>query len=232
MLIRRVLLIDEQPIFRRGLREELDGRSHLRVVGEAGSAHAALRAVSELKPHIALVSASLPGITGPALIDALSQRPGAPLCVLLVEGPKWWKSSTLQNIGICGLVDRSMTPDQISAVLRRVKPLVHEQPAEVACQEEVTNLAGGASRRLHAVSQLSTREMEVLDCVIQGLSNKEIAQELFVTEQTVKNHMTSVFRKLQVHDRVQALLYAVRHGWVSFERSPHKGRLPDTRHHA
>jgi DNA-binding NarL/FixJ family response regulator len=61
---------------------------------------------------------------------------------------------------------------------------------------------------------LSAREIEVLDCVAQGLSNKEIADELFVTEQTVKNHMTSVLRKLDVNDRVQAVLFAVKNGWM------------------
>ncbi|CAN5682832.1 response regulator transcription factor [soil metagenome] len=215
----------------------IDGRSYLRVVGEAGSAHSALRAVSQLKPQIALVSASLPGITGVALIDAVSQRPGAPFCVLMVDELEGWTSGAPRDIGICGIVDRSMTPDQICAVLRGVSAPVRELPAEPPSREdirlnELTNVAGGADRSLRADSQLSSREMEVLDCVIQGLSNKQIAKELFVTEQTVKNHMTSVFRKLQVHDRVQALLYAVRHGWVSFERSPQKVRVPGTRHHA
>jgi DNA-binding NarL/FixJ family response regulator len=61
---------------------------------------------------------------------------------------------------------------------------------------------------------LSVREVEVLDCVAQGLSNKEIADALYITEQTVKNHMTSVLRKLEVTDRVQAVLYAVKNGWI------------------
>jgi DNA-binding NarL/FixJ family response regulator len=61
---------------------------------------------------------------------------------------------------------------------------------------------------------LSVREIEVLDCVAQGLSNKEIADALYITEQTVKNHMTAVLRKLEVTDRVQAVLFAVKHGWV------------------
>jgi DNA-binding NarL/FixJ family response regulator len=65
-----------------------------------------------------------------------------------------------------------------------------------------------------AALPLSAREIEVLDCVAQGLSNKEIADELYVTEQTVKNHMTSVLRKLDVNDRVQAVLYAVKNGWI------------------
>ena len=66
---------------------------------------------------------------------------------------------------------------------------------------------------------LSIREVEVLDCVAQGLSNKEIADALYITEQTVKNHMTSVLRKLEVTDRVQAVLYAVRNGWVEIGSS-------------
>ncbi len=65
-----------------------------------------------------------------------------------------------------------------------------------------------------ALLPLSSREIEVLDCVAQGLANKQIADALYVTEQTVKNHMTSVLRKLDVNDRVQAVLFAVKHGWI------------------
>jgi DNA-binding NarL/FixJ family response regulator len=72
---------------------------------------------------------------------------------------------------------------------------------------------------------LSTRELAVLDCVAQGLSNKEIADELFVSEQTVKNHMTSVLRKLNATDRVGAILYAVRQGWMEVA-PPVPGQLP------
>jgi DNA-binding NarL/FixJ family response regulator len=72
-----------------------------------------------------------------------------------------------------------------------------------------------------AALPLSAREIEVLDCVAQGLSNKDIANELFVTEQTVKNHMTSVLRKLDVNDRVQAVLFAVKNGWIEIGPQPY-----------
>jgi DNA-binding NarL/FixJ family response regulator len=71
---------------------------------------------------------------------------------------------------------------------------------------------------------LSVREVEVLDCVAQGLSNKEIADALYITEQTVKNHMTSVLRKLDVSDRVQAVLFAVKHGWIEIAAAMPAGR--------
>jgi DNA-binding NarL/FixJ family response regulator len=78
----------------------------------------------------------------------------------------------------------------------------------------------------HASIPLSVREIEVLDCVAQGLSNKEIADALYITEQTVKNHMTAVLRKLEVTDRVQAVLFAVKHGWVEIG-SLQPGDIPD-----
>jgi DNA-binding NarL/FixJ family response regulator len=71
---------------------------------------------------------------------------------------------------------------------------------------------------LHAPG-LTPREIEVLDCVAQGFSNRDIAEALFVNEQTVKNHMTSIFRKLEVDDRVQALILAIKRGWVDFSMS-------------
>jgi DNA-binding NarL/FixJ family response regulator len=82
---------------------------------------------------------------------------------------------------------------------------------------EFRNLSGDRKKPAQSAGSqmpLSVREVEVLDCVAQGYSNKEIAEALFITEQTVKNHMTSVLRKLEVSDRVQAVLYAVKHGWI------------------
>ncbi len=87
---------------------------------------------------------------------------------------------------------------------------------------EFRNLSGDRKKPEPAADNqmpLSVREVEVLDCVAQGFSNKEIAEALFITEQTVKNHMTSVLRKLEVSDRVQAVLYAVKHGWIQIGSS-------------
>ena len=86
-----------------------------------------------------------------------------------------------------------------------------------------------AGKPAQSAIPLSVREIEVLDCVSQGLSNKEIADALYITEQTVKNHMTAVLRKLEVTDRVQAVLFAVKHGWVEIGSLQPEDILDDPR---
>lgn len=206
MLVKRILVVDEQPGFRRGVRAQLEQHPHFRVVGEAGTAHLALRAAAEMNPHLVIVSDTLPGITGRTLIEApLFQRKGC-MAILLVPEIDDENLRAARRAGAIAVIQRSIDPAELIIAVGRALSTGsegHRRPA-------ATGLIAPSA------TMLSSRELEVLDCVVHGFSNKEIAHELYLTEQTVKNHMTSVFRKMKVDDRVQALLYAVRHGWVSF----------------
>lgn len=203
MLSRRLLIVDEQPIFLQGLADALQPMQLMRIVGEAGTAHQALQIAVQLRPHLAIVSESLPGISGPTLIASLAAL-HVP-CMSLAVLPEIEPGSVLRarRAGAVGVVSRGIDPEQLRNAVDRT--FDRHRPADW--------LSG---MRQSGVIPLSTREMEVLDCVAQGYTNREIAEALFVTEQTVKNHMTSVFRKMEVEDRVQALLSAVRRGWVTF----------------
>jgi DNA-binding NarL/FixJ family response regulator len=205
MLTRRILIVDEQPLFRLGLRHALDGKPRLRVAGEAGNVHQALRAAGDQRPHVVVVSASLPGITGLTLVETLTRRTPEIVAIVLVETIETEIVTAARRAGAAAVIMRSIAPAELPLAIDRA-----------AASRTVPRATEGAA----AAEGLSFRELEVLDCVAHGLSNKEIARELFVTEQTVKNHMTSVFRKLDVEDRVQALLFAVRRGWVTFGQAP------------
>jgi DNA-binding NarL/FixJ family response regulator len=215
MLTRRVLIVDEQPLFRAGVQEALAGNQYLRVIGDAGNVHQALRAARHFHPHLAVISDTLPGISGLTLAETLAGHDRDCAVVLVVDQLTDERLRSARISGAAVVIQRSIPPGEIPVALSRAVP----------SRTGVDQIGGhGVARALQAMKaapattpmMLSSREMEVLDCVAHGLSNKEIASELYVSEQTVKNHMTSVFRKMEVEDRVQALLFAVRHGWVTF----------------
>ena len=225
MLVKRVLIVDEQPLFRLGMREALAASINLRIVGEVGNVHQALRATSHYRPHLVVVSDSLPGISGITLVETLAGRDPQCLAVLVVESLTDEGLISARNVGAVAVIERSILAADIPLALTRAlhagraggpEAQLRASAAGANSPRPVRTMASRPQIYDAAPALLSLKELEVLDCVVHGLSNKEIASELYVTEQTVKNHMTSVFRKMEVEDRVQALLFAVRHGWVTF----------------
>jgi DNA-binding NarL/FixJ family response regulator len=198
MLVRRLLIVDEQPLFRQGICAVMEDFPQFRVVGDVDAAHQALQLTMEARPHVALVSHTLPGLTGMTLISSLAAMRLPCAAVAMVSEITPGAAQLAREAGAAGIVSRAVDPAELATVLHR-------------CLAKSSTVSQAAN-----LLPLSTRELEILDCVAQGYSNREIAEALFVTEKTVKNHMTSVFRKLDVEDRVQALLTAVRRGWVTF----------------
>lgn len=224
---RTVLIIDDHPLFRQGLRRLIEEGGNFKVVAEASSGHEAIRQADIHRPSLALVDIQLPGVTGLNVARILKkQHPSMQVVILSMHvdderlfeavraGASAFLTKDIEAQELIASLDRVARGEQIInlavlsrpelawRVLAEFRQLTGDDAAEAGDQFE--------SKRL----PLSVREIEVLDCVAQGLSNKEIAEELFITEQTVKNHMTSVLRKLQVNDRVQAVLCAVRNGWI------------------
>lgn len=226
---RRILIVDDHPLFRQGLRRLIeDGEdSGFSVVAEASNGHEAIRMADIHRPDITMIDVQLPGVTGLNIARILKKQHPSMRVVILsmyidddrlfeavrvgasafltkdVEGPELIKSLEQVAMGeqIINVAVLSR-PDLARRVLTEFRHLTGEgDPVERPLN---------SSRKL----PLSVREIEVLDCVAQGLSNKEIADALYITEQTVKNHMTSVLRKLAVDDRVQAVLCAVKNGWI------------------
>lgn len=222
-----IMIVDDHPAFRQGLRRLIEEAGRFRVVAEASTGYEAIRLADVHQPHIILSDIQLPGVTGLKIARILKkQHPSIQIiiCSMHVDDERLFDAV---RAGASAFLSKEIEAHELLRSIGRVadgEQLINQTVLarpQLAWRvlSEFRNLAdtGAAGEGLAANANsmpLSVREVEVLDCVAQGLSNREIADALFITEQTVKNHMTSVLRKLEVTDRVQAVLYAVKHGWV------------------
>lgn len=212
MLVKRVLLVNHQPIYRAGLRFAVEAAGGFVVTGEAASGYQAMQEAERARPNLMLIDSELPGMSGYAIAAALLDAVPGRSAVLLAEEVDHETYDRAVACGAAGAISSRIAPDQLVRVLRRVareQPLFWEPEAPPARRHQI-------GRRRAPSPSLTLREIEVLDCVAQGFSNRDIADALFVNEQTIKNHMTSIFRKLEVEDRVQALILSIKRGWIDF----------------
>jgi DNA-binding NarL/FixJ family response regulator len=227
MLKRRVLLVEDHPMFRRGLRRMLEDTGRFQIVAEAENGHEAIHLADIHHPELILIDVQLPGVTGLKIARVLrKQHQNAKLIFLSMHVDDERLFDAIRA-GASAFITKDVDGDTLIDSLRRVlagenliNQLILSRPQlawRVLSEFRALSTDGAVEAKDNdslSSLPLSAREIEVLDCVAQGFSNKEIADELYVTEQTVKNHMTSVLRKLDVNDRVQAVLYAVKNGWM------------------
>ena len=220
-----IMIVDDHPLFRQGLRQLIEDAGQFKVVAEASTGYEAIRLADIHNPHIILSDIQLPGVTGLKIARILKkQHPDTQIimCSMHIDDERLLEAV---RAGASGFLTKDIEASELLESINRVargEQIINEvvlQRPQLAWRvlSEFRNLSGvgGEPGELMLNNMpLSVREVEVLDCVAQGLSNREIADALYITEQTVKNHMTSVLRKLEVTDRVQAVLYAVRQGWV------------------
>jgi two-component system, NarL family, response regulator LiaR len=209
----RVLLDDDHQMFREGVRQVLTQAGDIEVVGEAGDGTTAVRKAAELKPDVVLMDLNMPGMDGIGAIQQLAQRQIETRVIVLTmhRGDKALFEALRAGAHAYILKDSS-TADLLRAIREVKQGLSPLDPAissrvlsefrRLAGQREPTGLDG----------DLTEREAEVLRLVGSGLSNKEIAARLCLAEKTVKNYLTTIFQKLHLNDRVQAALYAQKHG--------------------
>ena len=221
---RRVLLVEDHPMFRRALKRIMEETGRYQIVAEAESGHSAIQLSDMHHPDLIIVDVQLPGVTGLKIARVLrKQQPHAKIIFLsmhmdddrLFDAIRAGASAFLTKDIETNVLLESI--GQVAAGENLINPLVLSRPQlarRVLAEFRSLTNPHTSVEPATSVLPLSSREIEVLDCVALGLSNKQIAEALFVTEQTVKNHMTSVLKKLDVNDRVQAVLYAVKNGWM------------------
>ncbi len=220
----RVLLVDDQPLFRRALATLISAQFDMTVVGEAESGRDALDKVRALHPDLVVMDVNMPGTSG---VDGVAAIRGAgiaiPIVMLTVSEDDDDLFSAIKA-GANGYLLKNVRPEQLfedlRGVMRGEAPIA---PAVAGKLLEALRTGGipvrGAASQAVTDSILTRRESEILQLVANGLSNKEIANELTITEGTVKNHVHNALEKLHLTNRVQAAAYAVRQGFANSEGS-------------
>jgi DNA-binding NarL/FixJ family response regulator len=205
----KVLLVDDHQVVRRGLRTFLEVQDDIEVVGEAADGAEGVARAEELRPDIVLMDIKMPGMDG---IDALRRlrELGNPARVLIVTS--FTEQRTVVpalRAGAAGYVYKDVDPDALAGAIRSVHAghvLLQPEVADALLAREE---AGGGQGR---GGSLTEREREVLGLIADGRSNREIARALVLSEKTVKTHVSNILMKLDLADRTQAALWAVRHG--------------------
>jgi DNA-binding NarL/FixJ family response regulator len=202
-----VLIVDDHPVVRQGLRVLLEVQDGMEVVGEAGDGAAALELAAEHSPDVILLDLKLPGMDGIAVLGELRARGSAARVLVLTSATEPASASQAVRSGAAGVVYKDVDPDALVRAIRSV----HDGHLLLA-PEAAGTLVRSASMTMGGMDALTAREREVLAELAKGRSNREIARALNVSEKTVKAHVSSVLSKLGVQDRTQAALLAVRHG--------------------
>lgn len=225
----RIVVADDHPVVREGLRSFLATRPGLEVVGDAADADSLVRLTEDLHPDVALVDLFMPG-DGIEAIRRLTELTDPPRSLVLTSFGGDDKVVPALRAGAAGYLLKDVDPLELEAAVRTVHgggtllgPLAADALAGVVRDHPETGVSASPetseapqSERPHdgdeRLTELTPREREVLACLAEGLSNKTIAARLYVSEKTVKTHVSMILSKLRVADRTQAAVYALRHG--------------------
>ncbi|THV37111.1 response regulator transcription factor [Glycomyces buryatensis] len=199
----RLLLVDDHPVVRQGLRAYLELEADLQVVGEASGGEEALESIASLSPDVVLLDLKMPGLDGQGVLERLGKD--APRVLVLTSATDVERVPAAIAAGAAGFVYKDIDPDALTAAIRTV----HAGQALLS-PAALRGLMSGTSAS--AAPELTPRESQVLGLIAKGQTNRQIARALGVSEKTVKTHVTNLLRRIDAADRTQAALWAVRHG--------------------
>ena len=209
----RVVICDDHALFRRGLIMVLESEEGLEVVGEAEDGEEAIRTAVALVPDVVLMDVRMPRVSGIDAARAIAASvPSAKILMLTVSDEEDDLYDAIKA-GATGYLLKEISIEEVASAIRSVvsgQSLISPSMASKLLTE-FTNLAKRADERLSVPTpRLTDRELEVLKLVAEGMSNREIAGELYISENTVKNHVRNILEKLHLHSRMEAVVYAVR----------------------
>ena len=203
----RILLADDQSIVREGLSSLLQTQPDLEIVGEAENGRVAVEKAIALQPDVILMDLRMPIMDGIAAIRLLEERAPAIKILVLTTFDDDEYVARAMNYGARGYLLKDTPSAQLAQAIRSVNQgYTHMGPGLFA--KAMTNSTISPSTVSPAIEQLTAREKEVLRLIATGYSNKEISAELYITERTVKNHVNSILRSLNLRDRTQAAIFA------------------------
>jgi DNA-binding NarL/FixJ family response regulator len=209
----RTLIADDHELFRRGLRMVLDDEPDIDVIGEAGDGESAVTMAREHAPDVVVMDVRMPIKSG---IDAArsikEELPGTKILVLTISDEEDDLYEAIKA-GANGYLLKEISIDEIGHAVRSVnggQSLISPSMASKLLDEFAAMIKKEEQKEQVPAPRLTPREMEVLQHVAQGMNNREIAKTLFISENTVKNHVRNILEKLHLHSRMEAVVYAVR----------------------
>lgn len=220
----RVVIVDDHPLFRQGLVDYLSDDPRVTVIAEADNGKTGLESIKKLQPEIAIVDVNLPLMNGQQVIRQIQNERLSTKVILLTAYDDPDQITQAMLGGASAYCSKEIQPQQLLKAIEQVFKgmyVIRERSFEKSDLEEwlskqsemVISEYGSFGEPF---SPLSKREMEVLSYIAKGKSNKEIAYSLGISHQTVKNHVTSILRKLVVEDRTQAAIFAYKRGWIRY----------------
>ena len=220
--VTKVLIVDDHALFRVGIANILGREADFDIVGEADDSRSAVERAIETSPDVVLMDLSLPTPGGIETTQRIKRElPSTAIVVLAVAEDEDALFDAIKA-GAAAFLLKDIGPDDLVTVMRRVvageyliNDKVFSRPAVASrVLKEFRELSVYGQEAAPIFAPLSPREVEILDNIAQGMTNKQVAYALSISEQTVKNHMSSILRKLSVNDRTQAVVYAMRQGWI------------------
>jgi len=209
----RVLIADDQALFRRGLYVVLGTEEGIEVVGEAENGEEAIAKAAETAPDVVLMDVRMPKVNGiEAAREIRALSPSTKILMLTVSDEEEDLYEAIKA-GANGYLLKEISVEEVAEAIRAVvqgQSLISPSMASKLLNEFNQLSRRAEERQQFPVPTLTSRELEVLKLVAKGMSNREIADELFISENTVKNHVRNILEKLHLHSRMQAVMYAVR----------------------
>jgi two-component system, NarL family, response regulator DegU len=218
----QVFVIDNNSLFRKGLKQAFSEVDDVELIGEAGLDNKALEMVADFSPEIALVDIGMPLLTGLDLARQMTRH--SPALAVVILTPFEDDEQLFQTVksGAVGYLPKEAKAEDIISMVKKIhrgerpiNEIVLDRPhvaEKVLKQFQDISLMGRAMETL--ATPLTPRELEILSYVAQGYMNKQVAYKLSISEQTIKNHLTSILRKLDANDRTQAVVMAMHYGWI------------------
>ncbi len=221
----RLLVADDHPLFRQGVLRTLALEPDFEIVAEATDGKTALELIRQLTPDVALLDVNMPELNGMLLTHKIVSEKLPTRVVLLTGYDDASQVLHAAVAGAWGFCSKDIEPERLITAVQAVAAGNYVMGEQIMPPPDFRRWlkARIEGARTYYTDEgtpykpLSNREMQVLECIVRGMSNKEIALELSISQQTVKNHITSILRKFGVEDRTQAVVYALKHGWVDLQ---------------
>ncbi|MBP2646008.1 MAG: degU [Firmicutes bacterium] len=214
----RILIADDHALLRQGIRNVLELEPDFMIVAEAGDGEEALNKVEEIDIDVALVDVNMPKYNGLEVTKRLHQiKPSIKVIVLTIHDDESYVVEVVKA-GASGYLLKDIEPGMLIKAIRTVyngesfiyPTLAKKLFGQITRGNDEVNAGTANMMQRRRGERLTMREIEVLQLIAKGLSNQEIAGKLFLSEKTVKNHLTNIFRKIEVVDRTQAVLYSIK----------------------